>query len=117
MALSDRRRIDRGVSQNWGYHFWGVSVIRTIVFGVYIGVPYLGKLPYQDLRGQRVLFSRFLDEALLVAKGTLRLDCSLRFFGWRVGGSQLNLARAEGMWARDKSLTYNILDVAAVVGP
>ena len=26
------------VSQNWGY-LWGVPIIRSISFGVYIGVP------------------------------------------------------------------------------
>ena len=35
-----------GVSQNWGGTFFGVPIIRTIVFGGSIlGSPYFGKLP------------------------------------------------------------------------
>ena len=29
--------------------FLGVPIIRIIVFGVYAGVPYLGKLPHVDI--------------------------------------------------------------------
>ena len=35
-----------GVSQSWGGTFWGVSIIKIIVFGVYIGVSLIGELPY-----------------------------------------------------------------------
>ena len=31
-------------------HLLGVHIIRTIVFGVYIGVPHFGKLPNDQLR-------------------------------------------------------------------
>ena len=39
--------LDLGVSQNWGYLFGGVPIIRTIVYwGLYWGSPYFGKLPF-----------------------------------------------------------------------
>ena len=38
-----------GVSQNLGC-LLGVPIVRTILFGVYIGVPLFGKLPYPTAR-------------------------------------------------------------------
>ena len=64
---SESMNIHLGVSQHWGYHFGGPNKKDCSIWGVYIGVPLLGKLPF------------LLGGPCCMASGGMQVTCSTIF--------------------------------------